>query len=126
MDAGRSGLRKAVELLPGSLHSERGRRVVEVLKQPQFSPIPVEEQVIVIYAVTEGHMDKVALGDVRRFEDEMRAFFRRRHPGLLAEIRESGKLPEADTVDAAMSEFIASIGVDGVFEVADEVTGPAG
>jgi F-type H+-transporting ATPase subunit alpha len=85
---------------------ERGRRVVEVLKQPQFSPIPVEEQVIVIYAVTEGHMDKVALGDVRRFEDEMRAFFRSRHPGLLAEIRDSGKLPEAETVDAAMSEFI--------------------
>ena len=85
---------------------ERGRRVVEVLKQPQFSPIPVEEQVIVIYAVTEGHMDNVALGDVRRFEDEMRAFFRSRHPGLLAEIRDSGKLPEAETVDAAMSEFI--------------------
>jgi F-type H+-transporting ATPase subunit alpha len=84
---------------------ERGRRVVEVLKQPQFSPVPVEEQVIVIYAVTEGHMDKVALGDVRRFEDEMREFFRSRHPGLLTEIRDTGKLPEVDVVDTAMNEF---------------------
>jgi F-type H+-transporting ATPase subunit alpha len=84
---------------------ERGRRVVEVLKQPQFSPIPVEEQVIVIYAVTEGLMDKVALGDIRRYDEELRQFFRSRHPGLLSEIRDTGKLPEVETVDAAIAEF---------------------
>ncbi len=84
---------------------ERGRRVVEVLKQPQFSPVPIEEQVIVIYAVTEGHMDDVAISDVRRFEDELREFFRTRQPGLLTEIRDTGKLPEAATVEAAFTEF---------------------
>ena len=84
---------------------ERGRRVVEVLKQPQFSPIPVEEQVIVIYAVTEGLMDKVALGDIRRYDEELRQFFRSRHPGLLSEIRDTGKLPEVETVNAAIAEF---------------------
>ncbi|HVR77171.1 MAG TPA: F0F1 ATP synthase subunit alpha [Acidimicrobiia bacterium] len=84
---------------------ERGRRVVEVLKQPQFSPIPVEEQVIVIYAVTEGLMDQVALGDIRRYDEELRQFFRSRHPGLLSEVRDTGKLPEVETVNAAIAEF---------------------
>ena len=84
---------------------ERGRRVVEVLKQPQFSPVPVEEQVIVIYTVTEGLMDKVLLGDIRRYDEELRQFFRSRHPGLLSEIRDTGKLPEAETVNAAIAEF---------------------
>jgi F-type H+-transporting ATPase subunit alpha len=84
---------------------ERGRRVVEVLKQPQFSPIPVEEQVVVIYAVTEGHMDDVDIADIRRFEDGLREFFRSRHPGVLTEIKDSGKMPEAATVDAAIAEF---------------------
>ncbi len=84
---------------------ERGRRVVEVLKQRQASPVPVEEQVIVIYAVTEGLMDEIDIADIRRFEDGLRQFFVSRHPGLLTEIRDTGKLPEAATVDAAINEF---------------------
>ena len=84
---------------------ERGRRVVEVLKQPQFAPIPVEEQVVVIYAVTEGLMDDIAIADVRRFEEGLRAFFISRHPGLLSEIKDTGKLPEVEIVNAAISEF---------------------
>jgi F-type H+-transporting ATPase subunit alpha len=84
---------------------ERGRRVVEILKQPQFSPIPVEEQVVVIYAVTEGHLDDVELGDIRRFEEGLREFFRGRHPGILSEVRDTGKLPESDAVASAIREF---------------------
>jgi F-type H+-transporting ATPase subunit alpha len=84
---------------------ERGRRVVEVLKQPQFSPVPVEEQVIVIYAVTEGHMDDIPISDVRRFEDGLREFFRTRQPGLLTEIRDTGKLPGEAIVEAGIAEF---------------------
>jgi F-type H+-transporting ATPase subunit alpha len=84
---------------------ERGRRVVEVLKQPQFSPIPVEEQVLAIYAVTEGHLDDVDIADVRRFELGMREHFRTRQPGLLNELRETGKLPEGDVIESAMAEF---------------------
>ena len=87
---------------------ERGRRVVEVLKQPQFAPIPVEEQVISIYAVTEGHMDDVTIRDVRRFEDELRDFFRSRHPGLLAQIKDTGKMPEGDDVESAIADFKAA------------------
>jgi F-type H+/Na+-transporting ATPase subunit alpha len=48
---------------------ERGRRVVETLKQPQFQPLSVEDQVLAIYAVTEGHTDDVAVGDIRRIRD---------------------------------------------------------
>jgi F-type H+-transporting ATPase subunit alpha len=95
---------------------ERGRRVVEVLKQPQFSPIPVEEQVISIYAVTEGHMDDVAISDVRRFEDELREFFRRRQPGVLSQIKDTGKLPEGDEVENALAEFKAAFEATGVEE----------
>ncbi len=84
---------------------ERGRRVVEVLKQPQFSPMPVEEQVVVIYAVTEGHMDDVEIGDIKRFEDGLREFFRGRHPGILSEIKDTGKMPEGDAVGSAIGEF---------------------
>jgi F-type H+-transporting ATPase subunit alpha len=84
---------------------ERGRRVVEVLKQPQFSPVPVEEQVLGLYAVTEGHMDDVAVGDIRRFEAELREYFRTRQSHLLATIHETGKMPEGDDIGDAIVAF---------------------
>jgi F-type H+-transporting ATPase subunit alpha len=67
--------------------------------------VPVEEQVVSIYAVTEGHMDDIAIADIRRFEDELGEFFRSRHPGLLSEIRDTGKLPEGDEVPSAIAQF---------------------
>jgi F-type H+-transporting ATPase subunit alpha len=84
---------------------ERGRRVVEVLKQPQYRPVPVEEQVLALYAVTEGHMDDVPVGDVRRFENELREYFRTRHGEVLAGIADSGKLPEGDDFAKAIAAF---------------------
>jgi F-type H+-transporting ATPase subunit alpha len=87
---------------------ERGRRVVEVLKQPQFSPVPVEEQVLVLYAVTEGHMDDVATSDIRRFERELREFFRTRHSNVLATIRETGNMFEGDDMVEGIKAFKAS------------------
>jgi F-type H+-transporting ATPase subunit alpha len=95
---------------------ERGRRVVEVLKQPQFAPIPVEEQVISIYAVTEGHMDSVDVGDVRRFEDELREYFRSRQPGILSQIKDTGKMPEGDEVQSAIADFKAAFEGSGAEE----------
>ena len=50
-------------------------------------------------------MDDIDIPDVRRFENGLREFFASRHPGLLTEIRDTGKLPEAETVDAAINEF---------------------
>jgi F-type H+/Na+-transporting ATPase subunit alpha len=95
---------------------ERGRRVVEILKQPQFEPMPVEEQVLSIYAVTEGHTDDVALDDIRRFETELRDFCRGRYPGLLTEIRDTGKLPEESAMKSAIEEFKETFEGSGVEE----------
>jgi F-type H+-transporting ATPase subunit alpha len=84
---------------------ERGRRVVEVLKQPQYQPLPVEEQVLVLFAVTEGHMDDTVVEDVKRFERELREYMRTRHSDLLETIRSTGKLPEGDAVVNAIEGF---------------------
>ena len=82
---------------------DRGRRVVEVLKQPQFVPMSVERQVVVIYAVTEGHTDDVAVEDIRRFESELLAYIETRHQVLLDGIRETGKLPKGDDLAEAVA-----------------------
>jgi F-type H+-transporting ATPase subunit alpha len=84
---------------------ERGRRVVEVLKQPQYQPLPVEEQVLVLYAVTEGHMDDIVVEDVKRFERELREHMKTRHSDLLETIRSTGKLPEGDALANAIEAF---------------------
>jgi F-type H+-transporting ATPase subunit alpha len=84
---------------------ERGRRVVEVLKQPQFRPVPVEEQVLALYAVTEGHMDDVPTADVKRFELELREYFRTRLSNVLASINDTGKLPEGDDLVDGIRAF---------------------
>jgi len=79
---------------------ERGARVVEVLKQGQFAPMPVQEQVVSIFAVTEGHMDDVPLDQIRKFEAGLLEFVRARYSGLLNEIRDTGELPVDDLVSA--------------------------
>jgi F-type H+-transporting ATPase subunit alpha len=88
---------------------ERGRRVVEVLKQPQFAPVPVDEQVVVVYAVTEGHMDSIPVGDIRRFETELRRVVAERYPDILDHIRSSGELPDAarlaEAIEASKDGF---------------------
>src|SRR5690606_4264289 len=81
---------------------ERGARMVELLKQPQSSPIPVEEQVAIIWAGTSGALDAVPVEDVRRFEGEYIDYLRREHSGLLDGIRETGKL--GDDTRAALEE----------------------
>ncbi len=88
---------------------ERGRRVVEVLKQGQFAPVPVQDQVVAIFAVTEGHFDDVEVTDIAATEAALRDFMRSRYSGLLSSIADTGALPE-DEVVAAIGEFKASRG----------------
>ncbi|WP_131103739.1 F0F1 ATP synthase subunit alpha [Ornithinimicrobium sufpigmenti] len=85
---------------------ERGARMVEILKQPQSSPVPVEEQVGIIWAGTNGHIDDVPVTDVRRFESEWVDYLRREQSGLLAGIRETGKL--GDDGEAVLGEAMAA------------------
>ncbi len=77
---------------------DRGRRVVEVLKQGQYDPVPVEEQVLVIFAVTQGHMDDVEPADIPVFEKGIREFARSRYGAVLASIADTGQLPEEELV----------------------------
>src|SRR5487761_1063741 len=86
---------------------DRGSRLVELLKQPQYDPFPVEEQVVSIWAGSNGYLDDVPLEDVSRFEHDFLEFLRRSHDGILATIRETKALSE-DTVTAlkdAVDEF---------------------
>jgi F-type H+-transporting ATPase subunit alpha len=73
---------------------ERGARLVELLKQPQYSPLAVEEQVVAIFLGTKGHLDSVPVEDVQRFEAEFLEHVKASHDDLLKEIRESKKLSE--------------------------------
>jgi F-type H+-transporting ATPase subunit alpha len=66
----------------------RGRRLVEILKQPQYAPLAVEKQVMIIYAATKGFLDSVAIENVRAYEDELYRFLETRHAGVLSGIAE--------------------------------------
>jgi F-type H+-transporting ATPase subunit alpha len=68
----------------------RGARLTELLKQPQFHPMPNEEQVCVIYAGVNGYLDKVKVSDVQRFEQQLLDALRTRGQHILGEIRSSG------------------------------------
>ena len=85
----------------------RGRRLVEILKQPQYQPVAVEKQVIIVYAATKGFIDPVAIEDVHRYEVELYRFLESRHPGVLTGIAEKKNLDDAlkGAVEAALKEF---------------------
>ena len=82
---------------------ERGYRLTELLKQNLNSPMPVEEQVVSIFAGTQGYLDAIPVGDVKRYELELLDWFRSRKTDLLDEIRSTGALP--DGVEAGVREF---------------------
>jgi F-type H+/Na+-transporting ATPase subunit alpha len=85
----------------------RGARLVELLKQPQYQPQPVDEQVLSIFLGTRGHLDSVPVGDIRRFEQEFLDHVRRNHEGILGEIRDTGKLSDelAERITDVVKEF---------------------
>src|SRR5512134_2799112 len=85
----------------------RGRRLVEILKQPQYQPLAVEKQVAIIYAATKGFIDSVAIEDVRRYEEDLYRFLETRHPGVLSGIAEK-KIFDDDlkaALERALNEF---------------------
>ncbi len=90
----------------------RGARLTELLKQPQFSPSPVEEQVVLIYAGTRGYLDKIDVSAVGRYEKELVAFMRTKKADVLADIRSKQELDKAGVIEgkikAALEEFAKS------------------
>ncbi|MBA2324272.1 MAG: F0F1 ATP synthase subunit alpha, partial [Pseudonocardiales bacterium] len=95
---------------------DRGQRLMELLKQGQYAPFPVEEQVVSIFLGTKGHLDSVPVADIGRFESEFLDHIRRNEEGILGDIRESGKLSDenserlVDAVNEFKKGFTASDG----------------
>ena len=85
----------------------RGARLTELLKQPQFSPLPIEEQVVVIFAGVNGYLDKLPVSKVGEFEQGFLALFRSEHKDLLAEIRTKKELTDGirEKLQAAADSF---------------------
>jgi F-type H+-transporting ATPase subunit alpha len=96
------------ELDPASQKQlNRGQRLTEILKQAQFRPLPVEKQVLIIYAGTSGVLDDLPVTDCRKFEAGLYPFIENAHPGILTEIREKKALSDdlKKKMDAALAEF---------------------
>ena len=86
---------------------ERGQRMVEVLKQPPYSPLRIEKQIVIIYAGANGHLDDIDAGDVVRFEKELYPFIETKYPELYNQINEKKKIDDdiKDTLNKALEEF---------------------
>jgi F-type H+-transporting ATPase subunit alpha len=95
----------------------RGQRMVEILKQGQYAPLPVEKQVAIIFAGTQGLLDDLPVGAVRDFEAHFHAWLERKAPGILSEIREKREIPDTlresltKAVTDAKAEFAAARGI---------------
>ncbi|NGN66193.1 F0F1 ATP synthase subunit alpha [Streptomyces sp. A7024] len=94
----------------------RGQRMVELLKQPQYAPFPTEDTVVSVWSGTNGKMDNVPVADIRRFERELLDYMHREKKDLMNTIVEGGKMPDetvqalSDAVDAFKRQFETSDG----------------
>ncbi|MDW3865972.1 F0F1 ATP synthase subunit alpha [Staphylococcus saprophyticus] len=84
---------------------ERGKRTVEILKQDKNKPLPVEKQVLIIYALTKGYLDDIPVEDITRFEEELNLWAKSNATELLNEIKTSGALPKDEAFESAITEF---------------------
>ena len=92
---------------------DRGYRLVELLKQPAYSPLRVEEQVVAIFAGTRGYLDDLDVKQVGPFEAHLLEAFRTQHRDILDDIRTTGKLPEGDRLGKAIEGVKASFAAKG-------------
>jgi len=85
----------------------RGKRLVEVLKQPQYQPLPVEKQIMILFAATNAYLDDLPVEDCRPFESELYRFLDNAHPGLLQKIKEQKKIDDAlrEEISSVLKEF---------------------
>src|SRR2546421_661659 len=92
----------------------RGQRLMEILKQPQYQPMPVEKQVLIIWAATNGYLDAVPVDRARAFEAYLHNFVENSHPGLLNELREKKALTDEIKADlkTAITDFKQTWGSD--------------
>lgn len=92
----------------------RGERIVEVLKQPQYSPMPVEEQVMIIYTVVNGYLDDIPVDNIERFEKEFLSYLRSNYPEIGESIKKEGEFTEE--TEKKLKEVIRQFKDDFVIE----------
>lgn len=103
------------DLDPATLKQlNRGARLVEILKQGQYSPINVEKQVVLIYAGTHGYLDSLPVDKLRNYEEELNDFIATRHPQIFKDIVGTGKLDDAtkSKLDMVLKEFAEQFKAD--------------
>ena len=89
----------------------RGARMTELLKQGQYAPLPVEKQVLILFAVTNGFTDALPVDSLGRYERELYAFIDSRKPAVWAELKEKGNNGKAwDALQATMKEALGEFG----------------
>jgi F-type H+-transporting ATPase subunit alpha len=93
----------------------RGERLMEILKQPQYGPVSMEDQVMVLYAATNRYLDKVAVSDVSRWEKEFLEYMHSMHPKVSETLRDTKVLDKdtEDTLKAAITQFSGSFKAEG-------------
>jgi F-type H+-transporting ATPase subunit alpha len=105
---------------------ERGYRLVELLKQPLNSPMPIEEQVVSIFAGTKGYLDSIPVADVRRFENELLDHMRTRHASVIAGIRQDPKADVPKDLPQIVTAFKEAFKVTSTTASADPTRTDAG
>ena len=80
-----------------------GQRLTEILKQPQYKPMDVEKQVLILWAATNGFTDDVSIEDIHDFEEELLSFIENSHPGILQELREKKEISDETQADLEQS-----------------------
>ena len=88
---------------------ERGKRTVEVFKQSLYNPLPVEYQVVILYALVHGYLDDIEVDQVNRFEKDLYLYLASNELGqeIVQEIKQTKDLPSADKMDKLLKEFKA-------------------
>jgi F-type H+-transporting ATPase subunit alpha len=86
---------------------DRGQRMVELLKQPQYRPYPVSEQIISLFAATQGFLDDLPVPQVRPFEEAMLKHFRDEYPEVLDQLNKTGEMPNdlSDRIKQVIRDF---------------------
>ncbi len=90
---------------------ERGQRMVEVLKQPPYSPLPIEKQIVIIYAGAKGYLDDVDLGSITKFENDLYSYIDAKAPEIFEQIRNEKALNKEleDSINNLLKEFKATL-----------------
>jgi F-type H+-transporting ATPase subunit alpha len=100
----------------------RGRRTVEILKQPLHQPLPVEKQVVILYALTHGFLDSVPVASVLQFETDLFEYIDSKYPELFKYIQDTKDLPKEEDLDAAIREFKENFNYRGTPSTPEEKT----